>query len=209
MTIQRILVPTDFSPASRLAGAWGAVLARRLEGQLTLLHCLDLPERDWGNLEGFTPDLKVISLDLLETARGQLAKEAKAIPQAEGLDVSLRARSGVPAREILAEVREAPMDLVVAATQGRTGLAHALLGSVVEKLVRTCPCPVLTVKAGEDPPSQDIADVLFPTDFSDTARVPFGPTLAAAQDPLNGFVLIPFDVEDDHTTHDHHNILTA
>lgn len=181
MTIQRILVPTDFSRASRLAGAWGALLTRRLEGQLTLLHCLDLPERDWSNLDGLSPDLKELSVGLLETARKKIKDELEAIPQAEGLDVSIRARSGVPAREILGEVRESPMHLVVAATQGRTGLAHALLGSVVEKLVRTCPCPVLTVKAGEPPPADDVANVLFPTDFSDASMAALEPAIEMAQ----------------------------
>jgi len=181
MSFKRILVPTDFSEASRLATAWGAVLAKRLEGELTLLHCLDLPEHDWSNLEGLSPDVTEISVRLLETAREQLHSELKAVPLAEGLDAAVRARSGVPVREILAEVRESPVDLVVAATSGRTGLAHALLGSVVEKLVRTCPCPVLTVKAGEKPPSENVANVLFPTDFSEASLAALGPAVEMVQ----------------------------
>ena len=169
MPFQRILVPTDFSPASRLAGSWAALLACRLDAQLTLLHCLDMPEHEWYDLEGVSPDIKAIAVKLLASARERLATERAAIPEAEGLEVTLRARSGIPAREILGEVREAPMDLVVVATEGRTGLAHALLGSVTEKLVRTCPCPLLTVKAGESLPTDGLRDVLFPTDFSDAS----------------------------------------
>jgi nucleotide-binding universal stress UspA family protein len=49
-------------------------------------------------------------------------------------------------REIIAAAREEEADLIVMGTHGRTGLAHALIGSVAEKVVRKAPCPVLTVR---------------------------------------------------------------
>ena len=60
-------------------------------------------------------------------------------------------RHGTPYAEILKYARELDIDLIVLGTEGRTGLRHALLGSVAEKIVRTSNCPVLTVR----PPSLD------------------------------------------------------
>lgn len=165
MRFHRILVPTDFSKPAAEAAAWGASLAGRLDGQLTLLHVLDLPEWEWG-LDGLTEDVKDLQVRLLEQSREKLRELAASLAETAGSEINCRARAGMPAREILGEIRETPMDLLVLSTHGRRGLAHALLGSVAEKLVRTSTCPVLTVKAGEKPPSGSLEDVLFATDLS-------------------------------------------
>ncbi|MFI5369354.1 MAG: universal stress protein, partial [Spirochaetia bacterium] len=54
-----------------------------------------------------------------------------------------------PAAEIRKFSKEENVDLIVMATHGRTGVKHALLGSVAEKVVRMAPCPVLTVRQKE------------------------------------------------------------
>lgn len=56
---------------------------------------------------------------------------------------------GAPHVEIVRYARKEEMDLIVLATHGRTGLAHALIGSVAEKVVQMAPCPVLTIKHPE------------------------------------------------------------
>ena len=165
MAFQKILVPTDFSEPAREAAVWGAALSGSLDAELSLLHVLDLPEWEWG-LEGLAEEVKSVQVKLLEQAREKLRGLAGDLSGTAGGEINCRARAGLPAREILGEVREAPIDLVVMSTHGRRGLAHALLGSVAEKLVRTCPCPVLTVKAGEKPPEGPLRDVLFATDLS-------------------------------------------
>jgi len=60
---------------------------------------------------------------------------------------SSRLISGEPASALLAELKKGEHDLVVLSTHGRTGIAHLLLGSIAEKLVRLSPVPVLTVPA--------------------------------------------------------------
>ncbi|MEF8757337.1 MAG: universal stress protein [Halobacteriales archaeon] len=79
---------------------------------------------------------------------------------------------GVPHREILSYVEEAGIDLVVMDTHGRKGLDRYLLGSVTEKVVRTSPVPVLSVKRENgSPPPIEYSDVLIPTDGSEGAEV--------------------------------------
>ena len=58
-------------------------------------------------------------------------------------------RQGPPFLEIVRYAQEANIDLIVLGTHGRGGLAHMLLGSVAEKVVRKAPCPVLTVRHPE------------------------------------------------------------
>ena len=62
------------------------------------------------------------------------------------MKVAHRVVIGVPLQQILTAARDA--DSIVMATMGRSGLVHALLGSVAEKVVRHAPIPVLTVRAG-------------------------------------------------------------
>ena len=51
--------------------------------------------------------------------------------------------------EIIKTAKDKNIDLIVIGTHGRTGLAHMLIGSVAEKIVRKAPCPVLTIKIKE------------------------------------------------------------
>jgi nucleotide-binding universal stress UspA family protein len=55
-------------------------------------------------------------------------------------------RSGSPAAEIIRYAEDRSIDLIVMGTHGRGIVAHAVMGSVAEKVVRTAPCPVLTVR---------------------------------------------------------------
>ena len=57
---------------------------------------------------------------------------------------------GVPFLEIIMAARDKNIDLIVIGTHGRTGLAHMLIGSVAEKVVRKAPCPVLSVKSKKE-----------------------------------------------------------
>jgi nucleotide-binding universal stress UspA family protein len=65
---------------------------------------------------------------------------------AQGKSIVRTARQGVPFLEILLYAKEQEIDLIVIGTHGRSGLAHVLLGSVTEKIVRKASCPVLTVR---------------------------------------------------------------
>jgi nucleotide-binding universal stress UspA family protein len=74
-------------------------------------------------------------------------------------------RSDDPVDEIVTYARTTGVDLIVMGTHGRSGLSHMLIGSVAEKVVRTAPCPVLTVHKAPKEPVTGFRRILVPTDF--------------------------------------------
>lgn len=142
--LKRILLPTDFSRNSATAANYACELATRFEAELHLLHALEIHP-------SLTPDFGM-GLVLPKYISESRAAAEKAL--ANVLDPSwLRGRTvvqavveGSPKAEIIRYAREHDIDLVVLSTHGRTGLPHVILGSVAENVVRTAPCPVLTVR---------------------------------------------------------------
>jgi nucleotide-binding universal stress UspA family protein len=143
--IRKILVPTDFSDHSKEALAWAIDLARRFDARLTVAHAyqpvaMALPD---GYVMQSAPSLATMLSDL-EDALAKIKREAEAGGANVPIDTQLL--QGPAFAEIVRFAREGSFDLIVIATHGRTGLKHALLGSVAEKVVRKAPCPVLTVR---------------------------------------------------------------
>jgi nucleotide-binding universal stress UspA family protein len=70
------------------------------------------------------------------------------LPEAQRskVEVTRRVVVGIPYRKIVEVAEEEKSDLIVMTTHGRTGLSHLVMGSVAEKIVRTAPCPVLTIR---------------------------------------------------------------
>jgi nucleotide-binding universal stress UspA family protein len=56
--------------------------------------------------------------------------------------------SGIPYREIIGKARDCAAGLIVIGTHGRTGVEHVIFGSTAERVVRSAPCPVLSVRMG-------------------------------------------------------------
>jgi universal stress protein A len=93
-----------------------------------------------------TAEAPLICVDDLERqARLDLAH---LLPKADSAKVEVMCliAVGTPYYKIVEVAEAEKVDLVVMATHGRTGLGHLLLGSVAEKVVRTAPCPVLTIR---------------------------------------------------------------
>jgi nucleotide-binding universal stress UspA family protein len=132
-TIKRILVPTDFSSGSLDALDYAEELARVLDATLLLLHVERVPVA--GSKAGERAHA---------AAAEHLGKVVEELAH-HGLRVEMRLREGAPDEEIADVAASEHVDLIVMGTRGRTGVAHALLGSIAERVVRTSPCPVLTV----------------------------------------------------------------
>jgi nucleotide-binding universal stress UspA family protein len=136
-----ILVPTDLSPVSDGAAVQAAVLARRFGGRLTLYHALEFPDHDaphWA-----FGDRSAVWAEHDRLAREQLADSASRL---EVPCDTLVEHAGAAAVALLERILRVPPDLVVMTTHGRGGLAHLLLGSVAEQVVRKTTAPLLCVK---------------------------------------------------------------
>ena len=148
MKIERILVPTDFSETSQAALQYARELTDKFQASLHILNVvLDPYTQPWA-LEGFGPALP----DLLNQFKAEAEKTlATLLPEVDRkrLNAHLVLRVGSPAAEIVQYSRDAKIDLIVMGTHGRGGVAHALLGSVAERVVRLARCPVLTVRGSQ------------------------------------------------------------
>lgn len=142
--LQKILLPTDFSNYSAAATKYACELASRFNADLHLLHLLEL------HLSS-TPDFG-LGLALPRYINESRAAAEKCLagvldPKwSAGRTVIQAVLEGSPKVEIIRYARKQDIDLIVLSTHGRTGLAHVIMGSVAESVVRTAPCPVLTVR---------------------------------------------------------------
>ena len=84
-------------------------------------------------------------LEMLAHAARSHLRGARLSAARAGLHIDVVAVEGAPADAIVRHAREHGSGLIVLGTHGRRGLSHALLGSVAEEVVRTAPCPVLTI----------------------------------------------------------------
>ena len=143
----KILVPVDFSKHSERATALAVELARRFEASLTLLHVYSIPT--YPLPEGYVLASPEVVADLMEKTSVAI-KEVRARVLAQGVaKVDALLVEGSAFAEIVRTAREKHFDLIVMGTHGRSGLKHALMGSVAEKVVRKAPCPVLSVRDPE------------------------------------------------------------
>jgi nucleotide-binding universal stress UspA family protein len=146
--LQRILVPTDFSKHSQNALTYAVAFAEKFGADLFLLHVVQ-------DLTLFIPDMVTVtppigpSLEQLTRAVHGALDQVVHDNHLERFPLHREVREGTPFYEIIRFAREADIDLIVMGTHGHTGLAHMLLGSVTEKVVRKAPCPVLTVRHPE------------------------------------------------------------
>jgi nucleotide-binding universal stress UspA family protein len=141
---KRVCCPIDFSDASRAAMEVAADLARRNGGTLHLLHAYPIP--------GYTfPDGSVMASpammqELAEGAQRHLDEWRGEALRLGAPSVEVVKAIGEPAAEIVAFAKEQRADVLVLGTHGRSGLEHALMGSIAERVVRKAPCPVVTVR---------------------------------------------------------------
>jgi len=144
MPIRRILFPTDFSESADHAWIFALQFAQDCGADVHVLHVVAPPPR---LTEAYSMNFDPVKFSAVVTAEAEtfldrLVEGAKD----RHLTFHREVRIGVDFHEIIDYARKHEIDLIVMATHGRTGLAHALVGSVAEKVVRKASCPVLTVK---------------------------------------------------------------
>jgi nucleotide-binding universal stress UspA family protein len=147
--IKRILVPTDFSEYSEKAAAYAVELAKQFRADE--VHCIHVSDIPADLLATSAYYMTGPSEHFIEQVRQESQKnlEAFVAKNLQGVRVKQAFVEGRPFVEIIRYARDNEIDLVVISTHGRTGLKHALFGSVAEKVVRKAPCPVLVVRRNE------------------------------------------------------------
>ncbi len=143
MSWNKILCAVDFSTNSRDALRVAAETAVASDGELIIAHAWTPPVYFMGETVGLPASFLA---DIVATAQRELAGWKI---EAEGFGakrVSTVFLTGAPWHEVIGLAKQDPaIDLIVTGTHGRTGLKHALLGSVAEKIVRHSPCAVLVI----------------------------------------------------------------
>ncbi|TGE29545.1 universal stress protein [Hymenobacter metallicola] len=167
--MKNILVPTDFSPAAHNAFEVALRLAQRTGGAVTLLHVEehnDTPRfsSSGGRLGGVSLE-DVFMLKLMQKIKHQMHElMAEAQQIAPEIPVTDLLRTSSLVNSVLEVVAERQIDLVVMGATEHSSWQHFFAGSNTEKLVRTAPCPVLTVKHPEM--QFNVQHIVFPSDFS-------------------------------------------
>jgi len=147
MIPHHILVPIDFSTYADRALAYAVRLATTLRGRLTLLHVIHSTPLDVPGME--TEPTYHTYLQELEETVSQTLQGARKQLRDTGIPGDIAIVHGVPYHEIIETATAKNVDLIVMGSHGRTGIAHVLLGSVAERVVRLAPCSVLVVRGTE------------------------------------------------------------
>jgi nucleotide-binding universal stress UspA family protein len=140
--IQKILIPTDGSEFADKAFIYALELAKLTKANVIVMNAFQSP-----------PILRKRGAFMMEELRSSLEEEAKEIVSkaserliSEGLMVSALVIEGPPAEAILRAIEEVTPDLIVMGSRGSGGIPGLRLGSVVERVMRHSPTPVLVVK---------------------------------------------------------------
>jgi universal stress protein A len=144
LAFKTILVATDFDDASQLALEYARVISNRFGAGLRVLHVVEMPVLTGSELD--VPDMTISTERTLQDAQCRLADTLLRVTAG---DVTGQVLVGHAAETIVEYAREHNVDLIVMGTHGRRALAHFIMGSVAERVVRTAPCPVFTVRDSE------------------------------------------------------------
>lgn len=134
-------MPIDFSSCSQVAFDCAVWLARDFHATLRLVHVIDPHCYPFGD--------EYAALDatrLMQDARSSAQREMRDMARRANVRCSIQVAEGSPAMEICIAANK-DVDLIVTSTHGRTGISHALIGSIAERVVRYARCPVLVIPA--------------------------------------------------------------
>jgi nucleotide-binding universal stress UspA family protein len=147
VAIKNILVATDFSEPSGVALAYGRDLARNYNARLHVLHIVEDVMARYATEAGyFMPSMQE---DLEKAARRELDSRLNEEDRTQLNAVGVIETHANISNAICVYAKANAIDLIVTGTHGRGAVKHFLMGSVAERVVRTAPCPVLTVHAQE------------------------------------------------------------
>jgi len=149
IALKKVLVATDFGEAAEAALDYGREFARTFGASLQVLNVVDNVLMRVGGAEAFLGVYPDVQREVDEAARRQLdqciSDEDRRTLGAKAVAIT----SNATAAAIVGYAADEKIDLIIMGTHGHGTIAHLLLGSVAEKVVRMAPCPVLTVRHPE------------------------------------------------------------
>jgi len=145
LSIKKILLPTDGSEHSFEALRYASSFARQFNIAICILTVIEIHHSIY---DVYADE---IALDIQESKIATLVNQRLDEIEQKAKEYGIKniekvTRFGSPYQEIVNVAKERDVDLIVIATHGRSGIAHFLVGSVTEKVIRTAPCPVLVVR---------------------------------------------------------------
>jgi universal stress protein A len=149
MTLEQILVATDFSEPSEAALLYGRELAMRFGARLHVLHVAQDVYVTMSGAENYLASAPAIQQEIEDAARRRLDEIVGANGPGEPETITGVLTAASPAVAIVDYAQANDSDLIVMGTHGRGAVMHLVMGSVAERVVRLSRCPVLTVKHPE------------------------------------------------------------
>ena len=149
IVLKTVLVATDFGEPSAVALTYGRELARTFGAALHVLHVAADISASAGAWPGLVPDVGQLQSGIEENARQQLATLISDQDRQALHTQTVVVTSAATARSIVEYAEETQADIIVVGTHGRGTMAHFVIGSVADRVVRSAPCPVLVVRHPE------------------------------------------------------------
>lgn len=166
--MKKILIPTDFSEHAEYALKVAAQIARKHDGEIILLHMLELPNQTGDAVSSghALPEIMFFKNAALAKLEGIMDSEIL-----EGLKVSEIVQFELAFDGILRLIQKNDIDLIVMGSHGASGFKDMFIGSNAEKVVRYSEVPVLIIK--KEIPAFNVQKFVFASDFSDEVKAPF------------------------------------
>ncbi|MEC4115654.1 universal stress protein [Myroides phaeus] len=166
--MKKILVPTDFSSQAYNAIKIAAVLAKKSNSEILLLHVLDLPQQGSDSISKGSPIPEVM---FFKNAAEHKLKELALSEIFNGVNVSTSLILERTSPGVVKTAETNDVDLIVMGSHGVSGAKEYFVGSNTQKVVRTSDIPVLVIKGDDE--EFNINDIVFASDFSDNMKEPF------------------------------------
>ncbi len=158
--MNKILVPTDFSEQAENALKVAAILAKKHDAEIYLLHMMEIPTQhtDPANPQSHVPE----ALFFMKLAHKRFEDLINS-DYLDGVTVHETVKEDISFNKINETCEEFGVDLIVMGSHGATGMKEMFVGSNAEKVVRTSEVPVLVIKSEHK--TFEIANLVFASDF--------------------------------------------